>query len=147
MERCGSTLRRASETAFRQVADHTLLADAILVVHLAFVAFVVGGLAAIWLGAALSWRWVRNFFFRIAHLAAILFVAAEALLGVMCPLTVWEDALRGRGSELGLIARWIRAVMFYELPPWVFTAAYAGFALVVALTFCLVPPARPRTGS
>ena len=119
-----------------------LAADAILILHFAFVAFVVGGLAAIWLGVALGWRWVRNFAFRVAHLAAILFVAAEALLGVMCPLTVWEDALRGRVSETGFIARWIHGVMFYELPPWMFTLAYIGFALVVALTMRLVPPRR-----
>lgn len=117
-----------------------LLADLVLVVHFAFVAFVVGGLAAIWIGAAAGWRWVRNFRFRVAHLAAILFVAAEALLGVMCPLTVWEDALRGRESEAGFIARWIHGVMFYQLPGWVFTVAYIGFALVVALTFWIVPP-------
>jgi len=129
------------------MAGYTLLADVILVVHFVFVAFVVGGLGAIWLGAALGWCWARNFWFRIAHLAAILFVAAEALLGVMCPLTVWEDALRGRGSDLGFVARWIRAVMFYELPLWIFTAAYVGFALVVALTFWLIPPIRARPGS
>src|SRR5689334_17256445 len=104
------------------------LADVILVVHFAFVAFVVGGLAAIWLGAVLGWPWVRSFWFRVLHLAAIVFVAAEALLGVMCPLTLWEDALRGRRDDLGFIARWIRSVMFYELPPWVFTAAYVAFA-------------------
>jgi hypothetical protein len=120
-----------------------LLADVVLVVHFAFVAFVVGGLAAIWLGAALGWRWVRNRTFRLAHLAAICFVAAEALFGVMCPLTVWEDALRGRSSEMGFIARWIRGVMFYELPMWVFTLAYVAFAAIVALTFWLVPPGRP----
>jgi hypothetical protein len=120
----------------------TLLADAILLVHFAFVAFVVGGLAAVWAGAVLGWRWIRNLRFRIAHLAAIVFVAAEALLGVMCPLTVWEDALRGRGSDLGFIARWIRAVMFYDIAPWVFTLAYVAFALVVALTLWLVPPKR-----
>ena len=119
-------------------------ADAILIVHFAFVAFVVGGLAAIWLGAALGWCWVRNFAFRVAHLIAILFVAAEALIGVMCPLTVWEDALRGRASEKGFIARWIHGVMFYELAPWVFTVAYVAFAAAVAATFWLVPPARPR---
>ena len=117
-----------------------LAADAILILHFAFVAFVVGGLAAIWLGVALGWRWVRNFAFRVAHLAAILFVAAEALLGVMCPLTVWEDALRGRASEMGFIARWIRGMMFYELPGWLFTAVYVAFASVVAITFWLVPP-------
>ena len=119
-----------------------LAADAILIVHFAFVAFVVGGLAAIWVGAALGWGWVRNFTFRIGHLAAICFVAAEAILGVMCPLTVWEDALRGRASEMGFIARWIRDVMFYELPGWVFSVAYVLFASVVALTFWLIPPRR-----
>jgi hypothetical protein len=126
------------------MADDALLADAILVLHFAFVSFVVGGLAVIWAGAALGWRWVRSFRFRVAHLVSILFVAAEALLGLACPLTVWEDALRGNRSDLGFIARWVRAMMFYELPPWVFTAAYAGFALVVALTFWLFPPTRRR---
>ena len=119
-----------------------LAADAVLFVHFAFILFVIGGLAAIWLGAALGWAWVRGMRFRLAHLAAIAFVAAEALLGVMCPLTVWEDALRGRASDIGLIARWVRSVMFYELPAWVFTTAYVAFAVVVALTFWLVPPRR-----
>ena len=120
----------------------TLAADIVLVVHFAFVAFVVGGLAAIWIGAAVGWRWVRSFRFRIAHLAAICFVAAEALFGIMCPLTVWEDTLRGRASQTGFIARWIRSIMYYDLPPWIFTLAYVGFAVVVALTFWFVPPAR-----
>jgi hypothetical protein len=120
----------------------TFAADIVLAVHFAFVAFVIGGLAAIWIGAALGWRWVRSFRFRVAHLAAICFVAAEAVLGIMCPLTLWEDALRGRASEMGFIARWIRSIMYYDLPPWIFTLAYVAFAIVVALTFWVVPPAR-----
>ena len=77
----------------------TLLADIVLIVHFLFVAFVVGGLALIWIGAALGWAWVRNLWFRVAHLAAIVFVAGEALVGVWCPLTVWEDTLRGVHGE------------------------------------------------
>jgi polyferredoxin len=119
-----------------------LAADLILIVHFAFVSFVVGGLAATWIGAGLHWRWVRRLWFRVAHLAAICFVAGEAVLGVMCPLTVWEDALRGRSGETAFIARWVHRVMFYDLPEWVFTAAYVLFALVVALTWWLVPPRR-----
>jgi len=126
------------------VTSHAI-ADVVLVVHFAFVAFVVGGLAAIWIGAAAGWRWVRGFRFRVIHLAAICFVAAEALLGVVCPLTLWEDALRGRESESGFIARWIHAVMFYQLPPWVFTTSYVAFAVIVALTFRFVPPAKRRS--
>lgn len=116
-------------------------ADAILVIHFAFVLFVVAGLLLTWLGAALQWRWVRKRPFRVAHLLAICIVAAEALLGLACPLTVWEDALRGTANESGFLARWIHAVMFYQLPAWVFTVAYVAFALVVALTYWLVPPA------
>ncbi|MBX9811653.1 MAG: DUF2784 domain-containing protein [Burkholderiales bacterium] len=123
---------------------NTLLADLILIVHFAFVLFVVGGLALIWVGAALSWRWVRNFRFRIAHLAAIVFVAAESLAGIWCPLTVWEDALRGTRSEMSFIARWIHRVLFYSFPEWVFTAIHVLFALVVLATFWLVRP-EPRS--
>jgi hypothetical protein len=128
------------------LSGSVLAADAILILHFAFVAFVVAGLAAIWLGAALQWSWIRARGFRFAHLAAILFVAAEALAGAVCPLTLWEDALRGRDSETGFIARWVHRVMFYDFPEWVFTAAYVSFALVVVATYWLVPPARPRRG-
>ena len=116
------------------------LADAVLVVHFAFVSFVVGGLFAIWIGAFCGWHWVRGFWFRVGHLAAICFVAAEATAGIMCPLTLWEDALRGRDSDVGFIARWVHAVMFYDLPPWIFTLTYLLFALVVLATFWAVPP-------
>lgn len=119
-----------------------MLADVVLITHCAFVAFVVAGLPAIWLGAARGWRWVRNFSFRAAHLAAICFVTAEALLGFACPLTIWEDTLRGASTHDGFIERWLHSVMFYELSPWVFTTAYITFALAVAVTFWRVPPRR-----
>ncbi len=120
-----------------------LLADFILITHFVFVLFVTGGLLLIWIGAAAGWRWVRNFWFRVAHLAAICLVALEALFGIMCPLTVWEDALRGSHAETSFMARWIHRVLFYSFPEWVFTAAYVLFAMAVALTLWLVSP-RPR---
>jgi len=120
------------------------LADFILIVHFAFVAFVVGGLALIWIGAARGWQWVRNFWFRVAHLAAIVFVAGEALVGVWCPLTVWEDALRGVHGEKSFVARWVHRLMFYDFPGWVFTTAYVLFALVVIVTLVWLPPRRRR---
>jgi len=121
----------------------TFVADIILIVHFAFVLFVIGGLGATWLGTWLRWRWVRNFWFRVAHLCAIVFVAAEAAAGIWCPLTIWEAELRGARREQGFIATWIHRFLFYDFPPWVFTASYAAFALIVAFTFWLVPPA-PR---
>ena len=119
-----------------------LLADLVLIVHFLFVTFVVGGLALIWIGAVVGWRWVRNLWFRLAHLAAILFVAGEALVGAWCPLTVWEDALRGVREEKSFVARWIHRLLFYDFPEWVFTTAYVLFALVVIATLVWLPPRR-----
>lgn len=121
-----------------------LLADAILLLHFAIVLYITLGLPAIWLGAACGWQWVRRLWFRLTHLAAIVFVALEALSGVWCPLTVWEDALRGSTNELSFVARWVHRLMFYQLPEWVFTLAYVSFAAVVGLTWVLVPPRLKR---
>lgn len=123
-----------------------LLADLILVTHFLFVAFVVGGLAAIWIGAALNWAWIRNFWFRAAHLGAIGFVVAESLVGALCPLTVLEDALRqGDRPEASFIQRWVSRLLYYDLPERTFTVIYVVFGLIVALTSFYIRPAR-RSG-
>ena len=120
-----------------------MIADAVLVVHALFVLFVVGGFLLILLGAA-RWGWVRNRRFRILHLAAIGFVTAEALLGITCPLTIWEDMLRGGSSGRSFIGRWVARLLYYDLPEWVFVVAYSAFTLTVVAAWWIVPPrARP----
>jgi hypothetical protein len=119
-----------------------LLPDAIVAVHLLIVLFVVAGVPFVYVGAALRWVWVRSWRWRVLHLGAILFIAAESVLGTACPLTVWEDALRGRRSDSGFIERWIDRVLFYDAPTWVFTVAYVAFAALVVATWVAVPPAR-----
>ena len=118
------------------------LADAILVAHAAFVVFVVAALPAIWIGAALGKRFAFNPWLRGAHLAAIAFVVSEAALGFMCPLTIWEDALRGTASNEGFIQRWIHAWPFWSWSAWVFSAIYVAFGLLVAWTWWRLPPRR-----
>ena len=119
-----------------------MMADAILVVHFLIAAFIVLGLLAVWLGAALGWAWVRNRWFRWLHLGAIAFVAAEAVLGIACPLTVWEDMLRGGVRAETFVARWVRALLFYQAPEWVFTVAYVAWTVATLVTLRLVPPRR-----
>jgi hypothetical protein len=120
----------------------TSAADAILAVHAAFVLFVVGGLLAVWIGIAARRPFAFDPWFRGLHLAAIAFVALESLLGYACPLTTWESALRGVRPDEGFIARAVHAWLFWDLPPWVFTAAYVGFAALVAATWWRHPPRR-----
>jgi hypothetical protein len=126
---------------------YLVLADALLVLHFSFVAFVVIGFALIWIGWWRRWPWVRNFPFRMSHLAAIGFVAAESLLGLICPLTKWEDRLRLlAGDERryvgSFVQHWLHRLMFFDVEERVFTIIYVLFFLLVALSLWVVRPCR-----
>lgn len=123
---------------------YQLLADIVLVLHVAVVAFVVGGLAAVIVGNRLGWLWVNTLSFRIAHLGAIAFVVAQAWLGMVCPLTSLEAWLRvragQRGYSGGFIEHWLQRVLYYDAPPWVFITVYSLFALAVGAAWWYYPP-------
>ena len=121
-------------------------ADAVLFLHAAFVLFVVLGLLATWIGAALRRPFAFNPWFRWLHLAAIGFVVFQSVMGYACPLTIWEDALRGTAPDTGFVARWVRAWLYWDWPPWVFTTIYVAFGIAVLLTFLLLRPRRFRCG-
>lgn len=125
-----------------------VLADALLVLHVGVVLFVVGVALLVPIGAARGWRWVRHRGLRLSHLAAIAFIASQAWLGELCPLTVWEQDLRGLAGEAthgeSFIGYWLGRLLYVEAPWWAFVAAYTGFAAYVALLWWRVPPARGR---
>jgi len=119
-----------------------LLADFVLVFHFLVAGFIVLGLILVWIGALAGWTWIANPWFRYTHLVAIAFVAAEALLGIACPLTVWEDLLRGGTRPDSFVGRWVYRLLYYDAPEWLFTALYAAWAAATLLTLRFVPPRR-----
>ncbi|MDJ0741691.1 MAG: DUF2784 domain-containing protein [Gammaproteobacteria bacterium] len=127
---------------------YLLAADAILVSHVLFVAFVVLGLMAIYVGHWASWAWVRNLRFRVLHLVAITIVVLQSWVGVICPLTTWEMQLRelagARTYEGSFIQYWLHALLYYDAPGWVFVAAYTAFGGLVVASWFIVPPRRRR---
>lgn len=127
---------------------YLLLADLVALVHAAFIAFVVIGFALIAVGAAMRWRWTRDFWFRLLHLLAIAFVCAESAAGYVCPLTLLEDSLRRFGGGAGyphdFIGYWIDRLIFFDFPPAVFMAAYLLFGAAVMAVFIWSPPRMPK---
>ena len=123
------------------------LAQAILAFHILIIAFNVFGLIAIPLGAWRGWRWVRIFWWRALHLAALLVVAVQALLGTACFLTIWQSELQEaagrRGYRLPLIQTWIDHLLFWHLPMSFFTSIYVLIWIGVLLLWWKVPPVLP----
>lgn len=116
-----------------------ILATTILVIHVAFVVFVVFGFALILIGLWCRWSWIHNRAFRITHLAAIAIVVLQAWVGRLCPLTVWENELRRRAGESGyaesFVEHWLRELLYYQAEPWVFTTLYTVFGALVLLVW------------
>jgi hypothetical protein len=127
---------------------YRLLADVVVVVHAGYVLWVIFGLLLTLVGILRKWNWVRGFWFRFTHLAMILVVVLESWLGIVCPLTTWEQYLRSRaGGEVyrgGFVANIVHDLLFFEAPPAVFTLVYTLFGAAVLATLFLAPPRWPR---
>ena len=123
-----------------------IFADALLILHTILVAFVILGLVATFAGYFLNWRWVRNFWFRLSHLAVIAIVVLQSWLGVLCPLTSWEMALRAKAGEAGyegsFIQHWLQSILYYSAPDWVFILAYTVLGAPVLASWFVVRPRR-----
>ncbi|MFK8115339.1 MAG: DUF2784 domain-containing protein [Rubripirellula sp.] len=130
---------------------YRLLADFVVILHFAYVAFVVFGLLATILGGILKWKWVHNRWFRGIHLTMILIVVIEAWAGITCPLTTWEHEFRsaaGQQSYEGdFIANWFHDAMFFTAPPWMFTLGYTLFGGIVLASVYWVPPRWKKIGN
>lgn len=125
---------------------YSLAADAILVVHFAFVVFVVGGQILVTVGYFLNWHWVRNLTFRICHLLAIGVVVAQAWASQLCPLTIWESKLRYMAAEHmyqgSFVEHWVGRLIYYDAPQWVFIVVYSLFGALVLITWVWVRPQK-----
>jgi uncharacterized membrane protein len=132
-----------------EALPYQLLANATLILHVAIVAFVVGCLVLIIAGNLCAWRWVNAMWFRLAHLAAIAIIVAEAWFGAVCPLTSLEIWLRGKARTTtytgSFIEYWLQRILYYEAPSWVFTVGYSLFGLVVVVTWWYFPPRFRRS--
>jgi hypothetical protein len=85
-----------------------ILADAVLVLHFAFIGFAV-------LGGLLVLRWPRLTWL---HVPAAAWAAGIAFLGAICPLTPLENHLRALGGEAGFsggfIEHYLAALIYPE---------------------------------
>ena len=87
---------------------YRILADTVVVMHLGFMVFVA-------LGALLVWRWPRLAW---AHLPALAWGAGSLSVGLACPLTAAEKAMRRRAGDEdyqgGFVDHYVEDVVYPE---------------------------------
>jgi Protein of Unknown function (DUF2784) len=105
-----------------------VLADAVVVFHLAFIAFVlVGGLLVI------TWR-------RVAwlHLPAVAWAAYAEFTSTICPLTPLENALRVRAGQAGYEGGFVEHYLIPIIYPAALTPSAQGVLGAVVIAVNLV---------
>ena len=127
----------------------TFLPDLVVAFHLAYVGFVAVGFILILVGATLKWAWIHNRWFRYLHLGAIALVAAEALVGLICPLTLLENWLLIGSGQMGkertFIGQLLFHLLYYDFPLWIFSVAYLALTILAILLLILVPTRSKAT--
>jgi hypothetical protein len=86
-------------------------ADLVVVVHLLFIGFVVGG-------AFLTWRWPWIIW---VHVPAVVHSAIVVFASFTCPLTALEKNLRHQGGEVGYASGFIVHYLVPVISPTEFT--------------------------
>ena len=103
---------------------YRVAADAVVVVHLLFIGFVV-------FGSFLTWRWPKVAW---VHIPVAVYGVLVEFIGFTCPLTPLENYLRHRAGETGyhggFIAHYLVRVIY---PPGLTRGMQAGLGVLVLL--------------
>ena len=121
-----------------------IAADLMVIIHVLYVAYIVGGVALILIGLKRKWNWIRNPWFRLTHLLAILIVMYEMIVKANCPLTTWEMQLRSVAGQpvdhSTFMDRLLSFILFADAPGWLINSLYFGFGFAIVTLFVFAPP-------
>ena len=120
----GDAARMTGNTGAGEEMWYQAGADLVVVVHLLFICFVVGGVF-------LAWRWPRVIW---AHVPAVIYGALVEFAGFTCPLTLLENDLRRHAGQAGYRGGFIDHYLVKVIyPPGLTRAEQVGLGLLVLL--------------
>ena len=117
-----------------------MVADFVLIIHFSIVFFLVFGLVAMPIGYLRNYSWTRNAKFRVAHMSLMAFITIEASLGITCPLTIIENALRQIEYQQSFVAYWVSRFIYWDLPTYSFVILYFSCFIWSLVFWKLHPP-------
>ena len=121
-----------------------MIANLILFLHFGVVSFVTFGLLIIPLGFLFKWSWTKNRNFRLIHIFLMGFITIETLMGLTCPLTYIENALRGTDQTTTFISFWLMKIIYWDMPSHFFIGLYLICVTWLLVFWRLHPPKKHR---
>ena len=108
---------------------YQLGADLLVLIHLAFIVFVIMGSVAV-----LRWPW-----FVLLHIPAVIWGAVVMINGWLCPLSPWENSLRQSAGQEGYSGGFIEYYIIPLIYPMELTRDVQVLAgiIVVVINLCL----------
>lgn len=101
-----------------------IIADLVLIIHFSIVMFIISIFFLIPIGYILNWQWQKNKIVRLLHIILMFIITAETIVGITCPLTLFENSLRGVFVSNSFITTWLTKLLFWELPSTFFLITY-----------------------
>ncbi len=120
------------------------LSSFVLYFHLIVILFIVFGFIVVPIGAKFKWKFIYEFWWRLAHLVSMIIVAIQAVLGKACFLTyIQSDLLEDAGKKgyiIPFIQTYIDRIIYYNFPIWTFSIVYVILFLYTLYLWFKFPP-------
>ncbi len=125
---------------------YRILADLIVVVHLAWILFMLEGFI-LTLRGFFHKEFFERWLFRTAHLLGIAYVSTLALMGRYCPLTVWENTLRAKYDPSlnypgSFMIYYFEKFVYPDVNPLIIQIPTTFIAVFTVVVFIIKPPEK-----
>ncbi len=125
---------------------YKILADIIVVVHFAWILFMLVGFILTLYG--FFWKgFFDKWLFRTLHLFGIAYVSALAIMGKYCPLTLWENILRSKYDSTltypgSFMIHYAQRLVYPDVNPLIIRIPTTFIAVFTVAIFIIRPPKR-----
>lgn len=125
---------------------YKILADLIVLVHFAWILFMLAGFILTLCG--FFWKgFFDRWLFRTLHLFGIAYVSLLAIMGRYCPLTLWENTLRAKYDPSlvypgSFMIHYAEKLVYPDINPLIIRIPTTFIAVFTVVVFIIRPPER-----
>lgn len=126
------------------------LADALVALHFLWILFMLAGFFLTLYGIFFKKNILNWFWFRTIHLVGIIYVGTLSIIGQLCPLTIWENALRskvnpGKIYSGSFIIHYAEQLVYPDVDPVLLQIATVSLGAFTLLAYLVSPPLKFKT--